>query len=229
MGGRGGRHKITGGGGFGRMPDTSKFLKFPTQAEAEKWHLLNTFDPNKWQSKLTEFERKGIIDYTGHWYSEMNTYLREGRIPSAEVQAKIDGATSGLSKWILPHDIITFRGANFHWTANLLGGTEEQLRDPAFLRSKIGKTVVDKGFMSSGTHESSAWAADVEYTILNRKGISGMYVDAISRNSGEYEFLYNRDTSFVVRNIKTNRNGLSPSLCWKQGRKRKRLPEKGAM
>ena len=224
MGGRGGNGKFSGSGGFGRMPDTSKFLRFPTQADAERWHLLNTFDPNKWKFMLTELERNGIIDYTDSWYSDMNTDLREDRLSAADVQKRIDGATSGLSKWILPQDIITFRGANLHWTANLLGGTEEQMRDPAFLRSKIGKTVIDKGFLSAGTHESSAWAADVAYTILSRKGISGMYVDAISRNAGEYEFLYNRNTSFVVRKIRTNRDGLISELVLEARPKKKRAP-----
>ena len=84
---------------------------------------------------------------------------------------------------------------------------EIQMSDPAFLRSRIGRTVVDKGFMSSGTHTDSGWRNDVQYTIYVRKGISGMYVDPISLNSGEYEFLFNRDTSFRVHQIKTNDRG----------------------
>lgn len=225
MGGRGSKGKFSASGGFGRMPDTSGFLRFATQSEADQWHLANSFDWNRWQNLLTDLERLGIRDYTGSWYTDMNTDLREGRPSSAEVQQRINGATSGLDKWILPRDVITFRGANLHWTANLLGGTEAQMSDPAFLRSRIGKTVIDKGFMSSGTHESSAWSSDVSYTILNRKGIKGMYVDAISRNSGEYEFLYNRNTSFVVRSIKTDSRGVISELVLEaKPNKKKRSP-----
>ena len=104
-------------------------------------------------------------------------------------------------------DVITFRGANLHWTANLLGGTEAQMENAAFLRSRIGKTVVDKGFMSSGTHKDSSWSAAVDYTIFVHKGVRGMYVDPISENSGEYEFLFGRDTEFKVHMIRTGSNG----------------------
>ena len=189
MGGRGAHSRIHGGGIFGRMPDLNGYLRFGTQFDAEQWHLAHSFDWDRWRNLLNDLERRGIIDYTGHWFSTINTNLREGKPSSAEVQQRIDGATSGLSKWVAAQDVITFRGANYHWTANLLGGTEAQLSDPAFLRSKIGKMVTDKGFMSAGTHEDSAWAADVRYTILTHKGVNGMYVDSISRNPGEYEFL----------------------------------------
>lgn len=46
-----------------------------------------------------------------------------------------------------------------------------------------------------------------EPKIYVNKGVSGMYVDAISANSGEYEFLFNRDTRFKVHGIKTNASG----------------------
>ena len=67
--------------------------------------------------------------------------------------------------------------------------------------------VTDKGFMSSGTHKDSSWTADVDYTIFVRKGTKGMYVDPISMNSGEYEFLFNRDTTFKVHMIRTDSSG----------------------
>ena len=81
------------------------------------------------------------------------------------------------------------------------------MSDSAFLRSRIGKVVRDKGFMSSGTHPDSSWAADVTYKIYVNKGIKGMYVDPVSVNRGEYEFLFNRDTSFRVHSILTDSLG----------------------
>ena len=148
-----------------------------------------------------------ICSCTSYWYSRINTALREGQTPDGNIRQMIDGATSGLNKWAAAGDVITYRGANLHWTANLLGGTEADLSNPAFLRSRIGRTVMDKGFMSSGTHQNSAWSSDVNYKIYVNKGVSGMYVDAISANSGEYEFLFNRDTRFKVHGIKTNASG----------------------
>lgn len=192
---------------MGRMPNRPGFLRFGSQSAAAIWHEANSFSWDQWTRMLSDAERQGIQWYTGSWYSSMNTDLREGKPSSADVQRLIDGATSGLAKWKAAQDMVTFRGANLHWTANLLGGTEAQMSDAAFLRSRIGKTVTDKGFMSTGTHEDSAWYADVKYTIFTRKGVQGMYVDPISMNKGEYEFLFNRDTEFKVHMIRTNSSG----------------------
>ena len=128
-------------------------------------------------------------------------------MPDSSVANYIAGATAGLDKFEAADDVVTFRGANLHWTANLLGGSEAQMSNAAFLKSKIGKTDVDKGFMSSGTHRSSAFGNQVQYTIFVHKGVSGMYVDPISHFMGEHEFLFNRDTYFKVHQIKTDSNG----------------------
>ena len=182
------------------------FLRFATQSEAIRYHEQENFSWDKWHNELSAEERNGIQKYTDYWYSSINTSLREGR-PDAAVQAMIDGATSGLDKFQAAGDVVTYRGANLHWTANLLGGTEAQLENAAFLRSRIGKTVIDKGFMSSGTHKDSSWSAAVDYTIFVHKGVHGMYVDPISANAGEYEFLFGRNTTFKVHMIKTGPNG----------------------
>ena len=192
---------------FGHMPtNLTGFRDFATQREAINWNINHNFAWNVWNA-MTPAERTGIEEYTGNLYGRINTALREGHTPSPGLQNLIDGTTAGLSRFRAAENMMAYRGANLHWTANLLGGTEAQMSDPAFLRSRIGRTVVDKGFMSSGTHTDSAWYADVRYTIFVHKGISGMYVDPISLNSGEYEFLFNRDTSFRVHQIKTNDRG----------------------
>lgn len=192
---------------LGRIPASlSGFRSFASQVQAEVWNEANNYSWAVWRS-MSAAERYGIEMYTGDSYAPMNTALREGRVPTADTQAMIDGATSGLAKFRAAEDMMAFRGANLHWTANLLGGTEAQMSDPAFLRSRIGRTVVDKGFMSSGTHPDSSWRNDVQYTIYVHKGISGMYVEPISLSNGEYEFLFNRDTHFIVHQIRTNDRG----------------------
>lgn len=206
MGGRGGAGH-SGAGYFGRMPSFPTFRQFATQTDAIRYHQSANFDRAKWDTMLSDDERRGIRSYTGSWYSSMNTPLREGQNVSGSTKDLIDHATSALNKWQAADDMVTFRGANLHWTANLLGGTEDQMSNAAFLRSRIGKTVRDKGFMSSGTHLDSAWSADVIYTIYVHKGTSGMYVDPISMNRGEYEFLFNRSTDFKVHAIKANGQG----------------------
>lgn len=192
---------------FGYAPSLPHFLEFASQREAIHYHEANNFDQNRWQNVLTDEERSGVVNYTSYWYSDINTDLREGRRSDANVLNMINGATSGLAKFQTADDVITFQGANLHWTVNLLGGTEAQMSDARFLRSRIGKIVTDKGFMSSGTHMDSSWVADVTYKIYVHKGVKGMYVDPVSANRGEYEFLFNRDTSFIVHEIRTDSRG----------------------
>lgn len=206
MGSRGSSGRGMASRVYGRFPTYTHFLNFGTQREASTYHEGANFSLSKWNS-LTDEEQRGIHAYTGSWYDEMNTSLREGRTPGSRAQSYIDGATEALKKWRAAEDVMVFRGANYHWTANLLGGTEDQLDNPAFLRGRIGKTVTDKGFMSSGTHTDSAWGADVAYTVFVRKGVEGMYVDPVSSNRGEKEFLFNRDATFVVHQITTDSRG----------------------
>ena len=88
-------------------------------------------------------------------------------------------------------------------------------------KSRIGKTVTDKGFMSSAVTEADAWFG-VKYKIYVPKGVSGMYVDPISRNSGEREFLFNADTQFIVHEIKTDAYGIITSMTLEALPKRRR-------
>lgn len=205
MGSRGAAGHTLGARVFGSIPSYTTFKRFVTQTAASSYHEVFNFDQTKWDA-MTDSEKEGVYQYTSFWYSDINTALRERQTPNSRIQAYIDGATEALKKWHAAEDVMVFRGANHHWTANLLGGTESQLDNPAFLRSRIGKTVTDRGFMSSGTHEYSAWGG-VQYKIYVRKGVEGMYVDPISANSGEKEFLFNRDTRFVVHQIKTDSRG----------------------
>lgn len=210
MGGRGGAShsgRPAPDAMFGTDPMTPGYMRFMTQDDAIDYHEQANFNQDTWDNVLTDMERRGIYAYTGSYYSRINTDLREGRISAAGIQDMIDGATSGLARFHAADNVIVFRGSNLHWTANLLGGTEEQMSNAAFLRSRIGKIVTDRGFMSSGTHTDSGWSADVDFKIYVNRGISGMYVDRISANPGEYEFLFNRDTSFRVHRITTDHQG----------------------
>ena len=210
MGGRGGAShsgRPAPNARFGNDPFAPAYMQFASQQEAIDYHLQHNFNQDTWDQALVETERRGIYYYTGSYYSEMNTDLREGRTSRPDIEQMINGATSGLSKFHAADDVIVFRGSNLHWVANLLGGTEAQMSNAAFLRSRIGRIVTDRGFMSTGTHPDSSWVADVNFKIYVNRGISGMYVDRISANSGEYEFLFNRDTSFRVHSITTDSRG----------------------
>lgn len=214
MGGRGGAsHRQTSGslinGQLGNDPRLPGFQAFINTIDADAWHMSNSFDWTRWNQLLSYAEREGIEEYTSFLYGTINAALRESEAASDYVDRIIQGAKAGLAKWAASQDFIAFRGANLHWTASLLGGTEDQLSDANFLRSRIGKRVTDKGFMSAAVTERAAWTGPnkVLYKIYVHKGTSGMYVEPITQSPGEYEFLFNSGSQFVVHEIKTDASG----------------------
>ena len=204
---------------FGQDPNYHNYSTFASNQDAYLWHEQNNYDPAKWTA-LSPEERKSIKDYTDVYYSKINTTLRHELTPDTITQSQIDGAKSGLGKTENAMNVIVFRGANAHWTANLLKSDEKLnqyelshldhhavLRDADYLQTCIGKTLRDRGFMSSAVTEDDAWGADVLYKIYVPKGTHGMYVDPISANSGEREYLFNLDQNFVLHQITTGANG----------------------
>ena len=70
-----------------------------------------------------------------------------------------------------------------------------------------GQSVMAACAYYDGEQKYSEYDHQWKYTIFVRKGTKGMYVDPISLNSGEYEFLFNRDTTFKVHMIRTDSSG----------------------
>ena len=219
MGGRGGSSHRIGGGFFGRMPLFRNVLSFLDQWQATAYHELHNFSQAFWQN-LMNAERNGIYDYTGSWYSPMNTALREGTQPSADVASRIENATRVLDRFKAAESFWAYRGTSLEGTSKLLGGTVSQMSDASYLKSLIGKEVSDKGFMSTAVHSDGAWSG-VKYQIYVPKGAHGMYVDPISANQGEIEFLLQRGTTFKVRRIGTNSSGTLNTLVLEVKKKKK--------
>lgn len=209
MGGRGGTsHRASGGGFFGRDPNLNGYYIPQNLQEAIDRHLvLGSFSQAAWDM-LTDAERNSIFSYTGSHYTAMNDVLFGKRAASPHVQSLIDYATRGMDKMSASFDFVATRGDSIRDMASLLGGTVDQLSNPAFLRGRIGKTVEFKGFMSSGVHESAAWTHKGVTTIIKTpKGTKGMYVDPVSANRGEFEFLFQRGARLKVHKITTDSNG----------------------
>lgn len=192
---------------FGQDPQFSGFVEFHSYSDAYAWHEAHNFNRDQWDNVLTAEEREGIYRYTGSSYGAMNTPLREQTTPETRVVPYIYGAKSGLSKTVNAEDCVVYRGTCMHWAENLLGASPSDMRDPKFLQSRIGARVIDRGFMSTAVTKDDAWGADVTLKIYNRKGTHGMYVDPISMNRGEKEFLLNADTQFIVHSITTDSSG----------------------
>ena len=208
MGARGSSSHRSGGGFFGREPNLAGYYIPPNLRDAVDKHLaMGSFTWDNWNG-LSSAERDGIYEYTGSAYTEINKALFGSQRASPYIQSLIDNATSGMNKMSAPFDFVATRGDSIRDMEALLGGTVDQLSNPAFLRGRIGKTVEFKGFMSSAVHEDKAWTFKGVTTIIKTpRGTKGMYVDLVSANSGEKEFLYQRGTKLKVGKITTDSNG----------------------
>lgn len=208
MGGRGGASHRIGGGFFGRDPNFNGYYVPSSLREAIDRHLaLGSFNQAAWNA-LSVAEQQAIYAYTGSAYSTMNSVLFGNSVPNQRMQDLIDNATSGMSKLRAPFDFVATRGDRPKDIASLLGGTVDQLSNAAYLRGRIGKTVEFKGFMSSAVHEDAAWTWKGVTTIIKTpKGTHGLFVDPVSANAGENEFLYQRGTKLKIHKITTDANG----------------------
>lgn len=213
MGGRGGSSHSKASGAsmpfaqFGSH-DFSGFYYDPNLRTAEaKQFAEGNFSQAEWDN-LKPNEREGIRKYTGSYYVDINDALFGKTSPSATIKKYIDDATDGLNKLRAKFDFVAVRGDTPENTMKLLGGSINQLSDSKFLQGAIGDVVEFKGFMSSAITESKAWTwKGVTAWVAVPKGTPGIYVDPVSVNQSEKEWLFNRSVRLRVEEIRTDMNG----------------------
>jgi hypothetical protein len=136
----------------------------------------------------------------------MNSSLRQNRWETSYERTHIEWCTAGLEKCKVAEDVVLYRGmgganALSAWT----GIPVSQLSDKTVQQSLIGSRLVEKGFMSCGVTSGKAWSG-IKLTVYIPKGSKGMYVDPISLNRGERELLLQRNSTFEVKEVKTDSN-----------------------
>lgn len=151
---------------------------------------------------ISAAERNGIYKYTGKAYDSMNEYLR-GLSKTTPFSDEINNATSALKKAKLPEEVITRRGSDYNMLDSLGFGQATKSNKSKF----IGKQVIDKGFTSTSPSPSGGFSGNIEYIIKVPKGSQAMYVDSISRYSGEQELLIQRGAQFKIEEIEFNSYG----------------------
>lgn len=179
---------------------------------ADKYHLKNNFNQNLWDNDLTENQRKGIYTYTTNAYEDINYALRNNNLNGSKYKKEIENATEGLKKTLIAEDTLVFRGmggadALSAWT----GIPQNQLSDKAVQNSLIGTRLTEKGFMSTGVTKNKAWSG-IKLEVYVPKGSQGMYVNPISRFKGEGEILIQRNSTFEIKEVKTDSRGYIDTL-----------------
>lgn len=150
---------------------------------------------------MTEDSRGAIDAYTGDAYVDLNDWLRTGMEDEDDwlesLTADID---AGIASFDLKQDISVLRGTStgvlkdlgLH-VDNIVG---EKLWDPAYLSSTLAKSVAND-FADIAVSNSGGRRVFLQLDIPAGKG-RGAFVDSISANSGELEFLIKRDAQFEV-------------------------------
>lgn len=188
-------------------------VRFDNGYDVDKYHKDKNFVQSRWDNDLTENERKGIVTYTSSAYSTMNRDLRSDKLAGTRYEKEINAATKGLEKTLLAEDTVIFRG--------MTGGIDDfsiwsgipksELSKKSVQDSLVGTKLLEKGFMSTGTNAGSAWSG-LKLEVYLPKGSQAMYVDPISQYQGEYEILVQRNSTFEIKEVKTDSKGYIEGL-----------------
>lgn len=175
-------------------------------------------DSELWQMNLAEGHSNAINAYTGKAYTDLNTWLRlDKQGDNEELERLVSDIDSGIEGFVLSQDISVLRGTS---TGVLEGiGLEldsivgKTLKDPAYLSSTIAKSIADD-FADMAVSKSGGQRIFLQFDIPSGKG-RGAYVDSISANSGELEFLIKRNAQFEVYAVEELEGDILLKARWK--------------
>jgi hypothetical protein len=147
------------------------------------------------QAKWTTAQRAGLRRYTDTHYVEMNKYLR-GQVDyiSPEDLRGAQQAQLGMRPSTVP--ILLHRGAG---TGSQIGVKNAKLSD---IEALVGKTLTDKGFMSTSVGGRAAFTTHVVLEIECPVGTQMAYVDRVSVNKGENEMVLAAGTRYKIVSVK---------------------------
>ncbi|MBC1777172.1 ADP-ribosyltransferase, partial [Listeria seeligeri] len=183
------------GSGKDDIIDPLNYIKFDSLDEVEDW-AMEFFSVRR--QSLSPTEIQAITDYTDIWYyGNMNGYLRgsvEKLVPGNF--ERIERLINALSKAELPNNITVYRGTNLEIFDNLLNLKNTDYKD------LIGKTIEEKGFMSTTSLKNQEFSGDVTLVINAPKGSKGAYLGHFSNSPKEAEILFNAGQKMLVKDVK---------------------------
>lgn len=164
----------------------------------------------KWMNVWNYSEKDALNEYTSSYYGRINNALRGfDNYPSERTEDDIKFITKALSKTKTEEEIILRRGSGYNSFSGLFGQdfsdelARAALDDVESLSQKISGTIgQDKAFMSTTPSSHGGFDSDINYIIRAPKGTEGAYIAPISEFKGEQEFLLQRGTKFMVREVK---------------------------
>lgn len=174
----------------------------PIRLNNEEFPLLSNSEMREMYPahNLTTTQKRAIQNYTGSGYMEIN------------------GASRGLgTQWMSPTEIKRLEAKakaidrslvpsprSFGVNRNVDQRAFERMVGPDLDLEKLkGQVISDKGFLSTSVRPGGVFSANNVHIIIEApKGTLGRYVDHISQNSGEQEFLMARNTRMIVKDVR---------------------------
>lgn len=172
---------------------------FDDLTKAEQNALFNEFNDAIFDD-LPEEQAQALADYTAGGYVGVNDGLRDDDIDE-KIQEQIELIDSAIQNTPnLPSDTKLYRGL-----------TSEAYND-AFNNGDlvVGDVIIEDGFMSTSIGQETPWLFTskknngVFYEILAPKGTTGIYVEPVTTQEGELEWLLPKGTNLKIVSIDTS-------------------------
>lgn len=197
--------------------------KFTDREDADKHYRHGTEE--LWD-KLTEGEKKALYEYTGSSYIKINKALRSGNETSEGIQKYIENMTNAIDKSRLDEPVWVRRGVSANGVKGLFKVNE---LDKDTIKSFVGKSVTEKGFMSTGVSKESGFSG-INLEICLPQNTKAVYAEPFSAYGGtnsdgnwngketakyigeEAELIVQRGSVFEVKDIKVDDNGKISSI-----------------
>lgn len=155
----------------------------------------------KWEQGLSYLESEALVEYTDDGYKFINKFLRTGDLPIYMPERTTNYVTQiskALDRFELKENITTYRMSTIR---DFTGGAES-----------VGEVFEFKSFVSTTTTKgkfkiSKNPAEIVHFTIDVPAGSKGAWLGNISAYKKENEFLLQKNTRTVIKEVTKNRNG----------------------
>lgn len=176
--GGGGRSSGRQGGGGGGSNNVGDYKTFSNEDDADRF--ANT-QLGRVERFASQSEVNALVDYSGDAYLQINKELRSGRVLNS--RDYIDAIDRAMARpdAVTKENFTAMRG--FH--------------PDFFAGAKPGDVLIDRGYSSTSINPNHSWYGSAA-RVLIPKGTRGIYLERITENPGEYEFLLNRGTRFEV-------------------------------
>ena len=137
----------------------------------------------QWKEGLSAQEASAVYDYTGEAYENINQVMRgQASAFDAGNRERASLLRGALSRAKIPKECVVYRGASKEAL-----GAYQHLSD----QELVGKTIQDRGFMSTSLREKDSFGGKVKLKITVPKGAHGAYVGYTSQyGHNESEVLF---------------------------------------